>query len=134
MGRAELIAIAKNYTDKKALSNVMNYAVAKKDKDRNKTGKVRFVGGLGVDYTDTEKAVRQMRIVKKYYGKTDKRQLYHYCTTFSDEVEDAQQVYVIGGLVAEKFFSGYRCFLLYMKIQSICMCTMLLIQSTVEPD
>ncbi len=110
MGRAELIAINNSYTNRRALSYVINYAAAKKDKNRNKIGKVRFIGGLGVDYTNTDKAVQQMYKVKKYYGKTDKRQLYHYCLSFAEDVEDAQQVYVVGKAIAEIFFDGYQVF------------------------
>lgn len=108
MGRAELIVFNDNHKGKKALYNAMNYIVAKKDKDREKTGKARFVGGMGVDYTNIDKAVRQMRAVKKYYGKTDKRQLYHYCLSFTKDIGDAQQVYMVGRSIADKFFSGYQ--------------------------
>lgn len=108
MGRAELIAINKNYKNRTALENAINYAVAKKDKQRNKVGKVRFVGGVGVDYTNADKAVCQMRTIKKYYGKTSGRQLYHYCLSFTEDVEDAQQVYIIGKIIAEDFFRGHQ--------------------------
>lgn len=108
MGRAELIAINGKYKNKAALKNGIEYAVSKKDGQRNKVGKVRFVGGMGVDYTATDKAVRQMRAIKKYYGKTGGRQLYHFCLSFTRDVEDAQQVYMVGNAVAGEFFDGYQ--------------------------
>lgn len=108
MACVEFIAINGDYTGKRALSNAINYVVAKKDKGRNKIGKARYIGGLGVDYTNMDKVVRQMWAIKKYYGKTDKRQLYHYCLSFTKDIEDAQQVYVIGKIIAEEFFSGYQ--------------------------
>lgn len=108
MGRAEFIAINKRYTNKQALPYVIRYAVAKKDKNKNKIGKARFIGGIGVDYMDTEKAIKQIQTIKKYYGKTDKRQLYHFLLTFAEDIDDAQQVYLIGNIIVNKFFSDYQ--------------------------
>lgn len=115
MGRVEFLAAVNGktqevviYNDKKSVANLIKYAITEKDKKRNKIGKVRYIGGIGIDYADEKKAIQQMHTIKKYYGKSDKRQAYHFIMSFAKEINDAQKIYLIGSAIAERFFCDYQ--------------------------
>ena len=93
-----------NYNNKDAVENLIYYVF--KDKDGNR--KVRLYGGLGVDMTTSEKAVKQMNKIKKLYKKIGRRQMYHFILSFDERIKSPIEVYEIGMGVIDTIFYGWQ--------------------------
>ena len=101
MGYATLIVSDQhnNYTNKDAVDNLIRYVFKEH---------VRLYGGLGIDLFTSDKAIKQMKKVKKLYRKTDRRQMYHFILSFDDRVKNPIEVYEIGMGIIDTFFYGYQ--------------------------
>lgn len=55
------------YKNKKSVDDLIHY-ILRTDPDSNEI-QVRFYGGTGVDYILCERAIRQMKAIKKYFKK-----------------------------------------------------------------
>lgn len=77
-------------------------------KDKTTGEKVRFYGGTYIDLITSEKAVQQLKAVKKYFRKLTGRQMYHYILSFSSDITNPWEVYEIGLEVTNTFFEGYQ--------------------------
>lgn len=77
-------------------------------KDKETGGRVPFYGGTYIDLITSDKAEQQLRAVKKYFKKTDNRQIYHYILSFPSNVKNPWEVYEIGFDVVSTFFEGYQ--------------------------
>ncbi|MCI8491357.1 MAG: relaxase/mobilization nuclease domain-containing protein [Lachnospiraceae bacterium] len=113
MGYAKLIVRDKhsntsfkdqNYNNKNAVENLIHYVF----KDNTGDRQVRLYGGLGIDLITSERAVKQMKKIKKLYKKLDRRQMYHFILSFDDRIKNPVAVYEIGMGIMDTFFYGYQ--------------------------
>lgn len=70
--------------------------------------KVRYYASNCVDLSDPHKAAHQMRAVKRYFKKTDGRQMYHYVLSFDETLKDPKKVYEVGLEIMDGFFDEYQ--------------------------
>lgn len=83
---AHIIMINKPYIDKSSVKNLIKYATTDK-----KTGKyVRFMGAIGTNSHEPEEMIKQFMKVKKYYEKTDGRQVRHFVVSFDPSQLEGQ--------------------------------------------
>lgn len=82
------------------LKKVCNYVI-------NKHSPV-FVGGLGVEYRDAQKAYLQMVAVKKHYGKLTCNPLIHIVVSFDLSVQDENVAVTYAKGIALFFYRRYQ--------------------------
>ncbi len=93
-----------NYKNKDAADKLVRYVF----KDHGKGKQVRFFGGLGIDMVTSERAVRQIKKLKKMYRKSDGRQMYHFILSFDERIKNPIEVYEIGLRIMDAFFYGWQ--------------------------
>ena len=89
--------IIKPEADKDYLKNAVNYIIKNDD--------TMYYGGINVC---PEKAYKQMRAVKKYFGKTSGNQLVHFIVCFSESIYDYNEVKEYAYQIAEYYKSKYQ--------------------------
>lgn len=91
------------YTKKSDLINLLAYVAGFGKKKQ----KILYVGtnGLSKDYV---KAERQMKKVKKYYNKCDKRVAYHLVVSFPETIQNESLVIATSKRIAKELFSDYQ--------------------------
>ena len=80
--------VNKKYKDRNAIKNLIKYVVT--DKMNGKY--CRYIGGHGVFYMNTGKAVKQFDIVQEYYKKQHGRRAYHMIISFEEKVDDLCEI------------------------------------------
>lgn len=83
---AHIIMMNKPYMDKSSVRTLIKYATT----DKRTGGCVRFRGAIGADSHDPEEMIRQFIKVKKYYGKTEGRQVRHFVVSFDPTQKEGQ--------------------------------------------
>lgn len=99
------------YKNTRSINNLVRYVLVKGEnyiKEEEDNPKVRYCDSNCVNISDPRKAVQQIKAVKKFFKKTDDRQMYHYILSFSDEIKDAKEVYKVGLDIMNKFFNEYQ--------------------------
>ena len=89
--------IIKQDTGKEYLKNAVNYIVD--------NPVACFYSGINVC---PEKAYKQMRNIKKYFGKTSGNQLVHFVVCFNNEVDDLTTAEKYARKIAEYYKSRYQ--------------------------
>lgn len=99
------------YKNPGSIIRLINYILAS-DKTYYKKGhfepKVRYFDSNCVDISSPHNAARQIKAVKKFFNKTDGRQMYHYILSFDEAVKDPKKLYKIGLEIMDEFFDGYQ--------------------------
>ena len=92
-----------NYSNKSSIYNLIKYVLT----DKRTGDLVRYGAAQGTVFRDVCEAVYEMKLVKSYYGKEDKVQIYHFILSFG-EIKDPFKVLEIGKEIMNKFFYGYQ--------------------------
>ncbi len=99
------------YKEKRDMLNLIKYITGNSTKPE-KQKSVRYIGGCGVPYYNSDLCCDSMYIVKKYYNKTDKkfRSVYHFMISFENPIEDANIVKLIAIGICQNFYEdGFQC-------------------------
>lgn len=93
------------YINPDAVENTICYITGNRN---NRQDKVYSVGGLGVDYSKYENAIKQFQATKLVWNKEDKRQVVHIVVSFGDTrerllkpVDIERLAYPIGALLSK---------------------------------
>lgn len=92
-----------NYSNKASVYNLIKYVLT----DKSTGGLVRYGAAQGTVFSDILEAVYEMKLVKRYYGKEDKVQMYHFILSFG-EIKNPCEVLEVGKEIMNKFFYGYQ--------------------------
>lgn len=87
-----------------SIKKLFNYIM--KDKETGNT--VRYFGSPYVGIATCDMAVNQIKAIKKYYKKTNGRQMYHYVLSFPSVIKDAKKVSEIAMEIALRYFNDYQ--------------------------
>ena len=89
-----------SYENYSSIQNLVNYALT----DKRYKCPVRFYGGYNIDVS---RATEQMSRVKKYYQKTDKREMRHIVVSFEDDITP-YDAYILGWQIAAYYADRYQ--------------------------
>lgn len=105
MGKTFLkdINAGRRYPRDSDIKNLLKYIAGK----NGKKATVRYYNGKGLP-KDPGLAAKRMIIIQKYFGKTDKRRVYHFVLSFPETVTDVIHVRLAAENVADFFYKTHQ--------------------------
>ena len=94
------------YKNKKSVNDLIHY-ILRTDPDSNEI-QVRFYGGTGVDYILCERAIRQMKAVKKYFKKKSGLQIWHFIFSCPSTITNPMKLYDFATKIIKEHLLDYQ--------------------------
>lgn len=96
-------ALNESYTNDKDIKNMVNY-IAGNCSGKEKT---RYCNGRGLP-KDSKKAANCIIKTQRYYGKGNRRRIYHFILSFPHYFDDANYVKLVAESIADMIYEKYQ--------------------------
>ena len=95
-------AMNEPYSGDRDIKNLLNYIAGKSKENKE----VRYYNGRGLS-RDPKKAATNIIKIQQYYGKADKRRIFHFVIAFQN-MDDAGLAKIIAENITDMFLSKYQ--------------------------